>query len=253
MIDFRPRLFPTLPSMSFGLGHGRDLDDASGVVGVSREELPPIPDEAIGNPSAARVDPRRWFGMPARPLEIEIGSGKGTFLLEQGSAEPGVNYLGVEWAREFYLYAADRVRRRQLNNVRVLHTDATEFLHWRVPDGIVRTVHLYYSDPWPKKRHHKNRVLQDAFLADVYRVLVPGGELRLVTDHPDLWAWYEVYMARWTGADGGAAWFERREFVPPPWVGADQVIGTNYERKTRAEGREPRSVVLRKGSSEPDA
>jgi tRNA (guanine-N7-)-methyltransferase len=231
--------------MSFGLGHGRDLDDAPGVVGVSRAELPPLPDEAITNPAAGRLDPRAWFPDPTRPFEIEIGSGKGTFLLGEAAANATTNYLGIEWAREFYLYAADRVRRRALRNVRMLHTDATDFLRWRVPDGIVRTIHLYYSDPWPKARHHKNRVVQDRFLADAHRVLAPGGELRLVTDHPDLWAWYESFIARWTAPEAPAR-FELHPFTPPTWVDEDEVVGTNYERKTRAEGRPPQACVLRK-------
>ncbi len=231
--------------MSFGLGHGRDLDDAPGVVGISRAELPPLPDEAMTNPEAGRLDPRAWFANPAAPFEIEIGSGKGTFLLGESATNPTTNYLGIEWSREFYLYAADRVRRRALRNVRMLHTDATEFLRWRVPDGIVRTIHLYYSDPWPKARHHKNRVVQDRFLADAHRVLVPGGELRLVTDHPDLWAWYESFIARWT-SPAAPAQFERLAFTPPAWVDEDEVVGTNYERKTRAEGRPPQACVLRK-------
>lgn len=246
--------------MSFGLGHGRELDDAPGVVGVSREDLPPLPDEAIANPAAGRVDPRAWFPHPEQPFELEIGCGKGTFILNQGAADPTTNYLGIEWAREFYLYAADRVRRRVLSNVRLLHTDATEFIRWRVPDAIIRTIHLYYSDPWPKSRHHKNRVVQDAFLAQVHRVLAPGGELRLVTDHADLWEWYESHISRWTSPQGPSVSalpagpvFERLDFTPPEWVDEDSVVGTNYERKTRAAGRPPRSCVLRKLAAEPDS
>ncbi|MDX2131985.1 MAG: hypothetical protein SFY69_08035 [Planctomycetota bacterium] len=241
--------------MSFGLGHGRQLDDAPGVVGISRDELPPLPDEAITNPLAGRLDPRAWFPSPAAPFEIEIGSGKGTFLLGEAVAHPSTNYLGIEWAREFYLYSADRVRRRILSNVRMLHTDATEFLRWRVPDSIVRTIHLYYSDPWPKSRHHKNRVVQDRFLADAWRVLVPGGELRLVTDHPALWAWYEAFVARWTAPPDERVRavlpldrppFERLPFTAPTWVDDDELVGTNYERKTRADGRPPNACTLRK-------
>lgn len=241
--------------MSFGLGHGRELDDAPGVIGVTREELPSLPDEALTNPLAGRVDPRAWFRDPSMPLEIEIGSGKGTFLLAQAAACPNTNYLGIEWAREFYLYAADRIRRRALTNVRMLNADATEFLRWRCPDSIVSVIHLYYSDPWPKTRHHKNRVVQDRFLADAWRVLRPGGELRLVTDHPQLWEWYEDFIARWTDPAGrdvheligrpGPA-FQKQDFTPPDWVEEEHVIGTNYERKTRAAGREPRACVLRK-------
>jgi len=214
-------------------------------VGVSAGELPPLPDAAMHDPGAGLVDPRRWFANPGAPFELEIGSGKGTFLMRQAAADPATNYLGIEWAREFYLYAADRVRRAGLKNVRLLHADATEFLRWRCPAGIVRVIHLYFSDPWPKARHHKNRVVQDRFLEDAWRTLAPGGELRLVTDHPELWEWYESFAGRWTG---GAAprRFERGEFVPPAWVGAGEVVGTNFERKYRSEGRLFRSMVLAK-------
>ena len=86
------------------------------------------PDTAAANPGSAWIDPRRWFQHPERPLEVEIGSGKGAFLLQQASLKPSTNYLGIEWAGEFYAYTADRVRRRGLPNVRVLHADAAEFL-----------------------------------------------------------------------------------------------------------------------------
>lgn len=226
--------------MSFGLGRGRPLDDAPGVIGITRDEFPVMPDEAIANPALGRVDIRAWFREPGRPLELEIGSGKGSFILGHAAANPGTNMLGIEWAREFYLYAADRIRRRGLANVRMLHTDATEFLRWRCPEGTFSVIHLYYSDPWPKTKHHKNRVIQDRFLADAHRVLAPGGELRVVTDHVELWAWCEDHFAR---AVAGGRWL-RRDFAAPDWTDDDEVVGTNYERKTRAAGREPKSCVL---------
>lgn len=247
--------------MSFGLGHDRDLDDAPGRVGVSSEELPPLPDAVTTDPLAGRLDPRRWFGTPDRRFEIEIGSGKGSFLLQYGSAHRSTNILGIEWAREFYLYTADRVRRSGLGNVRVLHADGSEFIRWRVPDGIVRVVHLYFSDPWPKSRHHKRRVVQDSFLAQCWRVLEPAGELRIVTDHQEYWDWMEARFARWTGgADAGrsgrggpdsppvAGRFERLEFAPPEGAGEGELVGTNFERKYRREGRGFNACVLRKPS-----
>jgi tRNA (guanine-N7-)-methyltransferase len=229
--------------MSFGLARGRELSDEG--VGVPLSDLPPLPDTILTDRAAGHIDPRRWFPDPALPFDLEIGSGKGTFLVNQCPLDPGANYLGIEHAREFYLYAADRLRRRIVPNVRMLNTDAVEFLRWRMPPAIIRTIHLYYSDPWPKKRHHKNRVVQDAFLEDVHRALVPGGELRIVTDHIELWAWCREHVARWTGG-GGAARFAEESFVPPEWVGDGQTIGTNYEVKTTAAGRSPRACVLRK-------
>jgi len=241
--------------MGFGLGHGRRLDDAAGTVGLSAAEYPPLPDAVMKDPEAGRLDPRKWFADPQRPLEIEIGSGKGGFLLQEAAANPGVNYLGIEQAGEFYYYCADRIRRRGLTNVRMLHADATEFLGWRCPASIVRVFHLYFSDPWPKRKHHKNRVVQDRFLADVWRTLVPGGELRVVTDHDELWAWDVEHFDRWTTPGGAIADnlqgqagvprppFARRDFVAPQWTEDGETVGTNYERKMCPD-RPPHACVL---------
>jgi len=247
--------------MGFGLGRGRRLDDAPGVVGISSAEMPALPDTILAQPESGRIDPRRWFPDPSRPLEIEVGSGKGGFLLQEAAAHPDVNYLGIEQAGEFYAYCADRIRRRGLANVRMLHTDATEFLHWRCPAGVVRVFHLYFSDPWPKRKHHKNRVVQDLFLADVWRTLVPGGELRVVTDHDELWAWCTEHFERWTTPGGAipddlrgrfhlpAQPFARRDFVPPVWGEEGELVGTNYERKMSAERPAHACVLLKSGDS----
>lgn len=227
--------------MSFGLSRGRKLDP--GAVGVTGDELPPLPDEAIGDPEAGRLDPRLWFAEQGRPLEIEIGSGKGTFLVQQAAARPGVNYLGVEWAREFYLYAADRCRRRGLANVRMVCGDAAELLRWRIASGVASVIHLYFPDPWPKKKHHRRRIVRDRFLEDCARVLEQGGELRVVTDHADYWSWMEQHFARWCG-EGGA--FERLAFDRPESAEEGELVGTNFERKYRREGRPFHGAVLRK-------
>lgn len=244
--------------MSFGLARGRDLDDAPGVIGVARDQLPPLPDDILTNPEGGFRDPRAWFGHPDRRLEIEIGCGKGGFILQEAAANPMTNYLGMEHAREFYMYAADRVRRRGLTNTRMLCADAVEFMRWRCPSAIASVIHLYFSDPWPKTRHHKNRVVQHAFLADAWRILLPGGELRVVTDHDELWAWDEAHFALWTtpGAElpGGlrerfalpAQPYERHAFTAPEWAEEGELVGTNYERKFRREDRPAHACVLRK-------
>jgi tRNA (guanine-N7-)-methyltransferase len=231
--------------MSFGLGRGRTLE--KGEIGLTQADLPPLPDDLVTNPEAARLDPRAWFGNPTHPFEIEIGSGKGTFLIQQASLEPGTNYLGIEWAREFWLYAADRLRRRALPNVRLLNDDAAEFLHWRCSGGIARVIHLYFSDPWPKRKHHRRRVVQDRFLADARRILIPGGELRIVTDHDEYWAWMQEHFQRWTSpTDTGPAPFELVPFNRPVSAGHNEVVGTNFERKYAREGRPFNAAVLRR-------
>jgi len=224
--------------MSFGLARGKQLETAG--YGLVMSDLPGF---EVGDVEGCRVDPREWFGerdgdSGGGGFEIEIGSGKGTFLVQQGAIQPEVNFLGIEWAGEFFRYAADRMRRRGLENVRVLHGDATEFLRYRCAEGIASVIHLYFSDPWPKKRHHKRRVVQDRSLEDFHRILGEGGELRLVTDHAELWGWYEAHMGRC------GELFERREFLIPASAGEGELVGTNYERKFVKEGRPFFSATL---------
>ena len=229
--------------MSFGLARGKKLDP--GTVGLTTIDLPPLPDSIATDPAAAHLNVRAWFEHPGRPLEIEVGSGKGTFLVQQAQLQPETNFLGMEYAMEFYAYAADRIRRNQLANVRILGLDAAEFLHWRVPSGCARVVHLYFPDPWPKTKHHKRRMLSDRFLTDVYRVLETGGELRVVTDHDDYWKWMESHFDRWCAADHTPR-FERLPFTRPASAGEGELVGTNFERKYRREGRPFNAAILRK-------
>lgn len=227
--------------------------DPSGA-GLTLADLPTLAPDA--RPDPARFDPRAWFADANAPFEIEVGSGKGTFLVQQAALQPGTNFLGIEWTREFWLYAADRVRRRALPNVRLLHADATEFLRHRAPDACARAIHLYFPDPWPKARHHKRRSLTDRFLEDAHRVLAPGGELRVVTDHDDYWAWMEERFERWTNAEQSrdregavscqGAPFERLPFERPASAGEGEVVGTNFERKYRREGRPFHATILKK-------
>lgn len=232
--------------MSFGLSRGRTLDP--GRVGLTVADLPPLPDDVAHNPDAGRLDVRAWFERPEHPLELEIGSGKGTFLAQQAEHQPETNFIGIEWAKEFWAYAADRLRRAGAPNVRLLHADAGEFLRWRVPDGSLSVIHLYFPDPWPKSRHHKRRMVSDRFLGEAHRSLAPGGELRVVTDHDDYWAWMEEHFARWTAPrpDGSPPPFERLPFDRPASAGDGEVVGTNFERKYRREGRPFHAATLRR-------
>lgn len=234
--------------MGSHLGHGRDLD-GSGVL-VTPAELPPLPDAALRDRQAGYVDMRAWFSNPDRPLELEIGSGKGTFLLQQAEVERETNFVGVEWEYGYCVYAADRIRRAGLDNVRMVATNGVELLRWRVPDRGLRVIHLYFSDPWPKTRHHKNRVVQDGFLGEAWRTLIPGGELRIVTDHADYWRWMEGHFERWAGAGVEVAEerrrFDRAEFAPFGNGGEGELVGTNFERKYRRERRPFFSTTLRR-------
>lgn len=215
--------------MSLGLSRRKP---ETGGFGIEQADLP-----AYGS---GRVDPRGWFEHPERRFEIEIGSGKGTFLVQQAPLRTDVNYLGIEKTLEFYRYAADRMRRRGLDNVRILKADAAEFIRFWCADEVAAVIHLYFSDPWPKKRHHKRRVVRDDTLVELHRGLETGGELRLVTDHEDLWAWYEDHAAR------HAHLFERRPFDRAESASEGEIVGSNFERKYRRERRPFFGMTLKK-------
>jgi len=214
--------------VSFGLSHGRHVDTTGW--GLAVEDLPSW--------DGASLDPRVMFADPARSFELEIGSGKGTFLVQQAKCQTDTNFLGIEWASEFQRYAADRARRHAMDNVRVLRDDGSEFLRYRCASGVVDVIHLYFTDPWPKKRHHKRRLVQDETLMHMHRVLLPGGRVHLVTDHVELWEWYEAHVSR------AGAIFSRGQFSSPASAGQGEVIGTNFERKYRREGRPFNAMTL---------
>jgi tRNA (guanine-N7-)-methyltransferase len=205
--------------------------------GIESSALPP--------PEQGRVDPRSWFPRPVERLEIEIGTGKGTFLVQEATLRPDVNFLGIERSAEYYRYAADRLRRRGLRNARVLYADAGEFLRFWCAGSVAAAIHVYFADPWPKTRHHKRRIVQDRTMVEFHRVLEPGGALRLVTDHDGLWAWYEEIARR------HANLFARCPFEAPASAGDGEIAGTNFERKYRREGRGFHAMTLRRCPREP--
>lgn len=137
------------------------------------------------------LDFTKIFGQ-ARPVEVEIGSGKGGFLVDAAAARPGHNFLGIEYVDKFALYIADRVVRRGLTNVRILSVDAGHLFIHRMPADSIDVLHVYHPDPWPKKRHHKRRLFQPAFVEAVIRTLKGGSRWYIQTDHAE---YFEVMKA----------------------------------------------------------
>jgi tRNA (guanine-N7-)-methyltransferase len=128
-----------------------------------------------------KLDAAELFGRSA-PLEVEIGTGKGLFLTAACRTQPEHDFLGIEIAKKYADYAAARLVREQLNNGKVISGDGLRLFREWFPDDSLIAVHVYFPDPWWKARHKKRRVLNEVFLRDVERVLVPGGRLHFWTD-----------------------------------------------------------------------
>jgi len=122
-----------------------------------------------------------FFGRSA-PLEVEMGSGKGLFLQAACQAHPERDYLGIELAHKYARFAAARLAQRQLTNGKVISGDGLRCFRECLTDDSVAAVHVYFPDPWWKKRHQKRRVMTPTFVRDLQRVLEPGGTLHFWTD-----------------------------------------------------------------------
>jgi tRNA (guanine-N7-)-methyltransferase len=130
--------------------------------------------------------PRPWDSVVLfdriAPLEVEVGSGKGLFLQSAASRDSSHDFLGVEIATKYARFAAARVAKNGLKNAVMIHGDAQPIFADFLPDNSLAAVHVYFPDPWWKKRHHKRRVLNEQFVQHVERVLIPGGSLHYWTD-----------------------------------------------------------------------
>lgn len=190
------------------------------------ETPPPAPG---ASPPAEPIDWHALFGND-QPVEVEVGFGKGLFLVTAGEADPRTNYFGIEIVRKYQLYVATRLAKRGLSNVRVCCGDARQILRDRIVGGSVRTVHLYFPDPWWKTRHHKRRVFTPEFARQCERIIRPDGTLLVVTDVEDYATMVRQTVAESTGL---------REAAAPPENAPrhDMDYLTNFERKFRQQGK----------------
>lgn len=118
----------------------------------------------------------------AQPLEVEVGSGKGLFLHSAATATADRNFLGIEIATKYAHFAAAKLAKSKLPNAVMVHGDAHRLFAELFPHSSLAAVHVYFPDPWWKKRHHKRRVMNECFVAEIERTLVPGGALHFWTD-----------------------------------------------------------------------
>jgi tRNA (guanine-N7-)-methyltransferase len=121
----------------------------------------------------------------ARPLVLEIGSGMGETTVEIAAAHPEVDFIAVEVHGPGVGSLLNRIQSRELKNLRVIRHDAIDVLEDMIADASLAAIHLFFPDPWPKKRHHKRRLVQPAFAALAARKLKAGGILHAATDWPD--------------------------------------------------------------------
>jgi len=181
------------------------------------------------------IDARALFGRDA-PLVVEIGSGMGETTLEIAGSDPGTDFLAIEVHAPGVGSLLRGIEAARLTNLRVIRHDAVEVLEHMIADASLAGIHLFFPDPWPKRRHHKRRLVQTAFAALAARKLKVGGVLHAATD----WADY----AQWMGAVFGA---ERALEALPPDRGRRPL--TKFERRGVRLGHEVRDLTYARVAS----
>jgi tRNA (guanine-N7-)-methyltransferase len=171
----------------------------------------------------APLDLHALFGNDHRVV-LEIGSGKGRFLIASAMEQPDVNFIGIEKSLHYHRVILERVTKRALRNVRLINHDAFLVLQKMMPDASIAEVHIYFPDPWPRKREQKRRIVRAEVLEELRRVLTDGGSGIYVTDHRE---YFEA------AAPVVEQFFRAERRIPGP----DDPPRTNYEAKYRAEGR----------------
>jgi tRNA (guanine-N7-)-methyltransferase len=160
------------------------------------------------------------------PLEVEVGSGKGLFLRNAAAAHPEIDFLGIEVAKKYAEFSAAKLVQVGLPNAMMVSGDAIQIFHELLPANSLKAVHVYFPDPWWKKRHRKRRVMRELFLRDVERTLAPGGSLHFWTDVFEYYETSLALIAEVTTLEGPLP-------VPETPAENDMAYRTHFERRTR--------------------
>ena len=157
------------------------------------------------------------------PLEIDLGCGDGSFLIEMAQHYPERNFLGVERLLGRVRGVCKQIQSLGLTNAKVLRLESQYTLEWLLANHSVSRLHLLCPDPWPKARHHKRRLVQQEFLSILQKTLTPDGEFLFKTDHPEYFEWVREEMETFARSGG--------KFTQLPWPD-DSEQGTFFYPKT---------------------
>ena len=160
----------------------------------------------------------------SRPLEIEVGCGKGKFLTDRAKQNPDCDFLGIERMLERVRLFDGKCRRGQIDNARVLRLEALYTFHYLLPTHHARTVYVFFPDPWPKRKHHSHRLFGPLFLNALWKRLEIGGRIEFATDHREYFEAVKACFAE-------DVRFESVEPMPRP-----KEVWTEFETMFREQG-----------------
>ena len=196
------------------------------------DPIPPDEQELVDKGRAVEFTPADYFARqqlsdifsrPA-PIEIDLGSGEGAFILAMAARHPDRNFLGVERLLGRVRKVCRAIARHGFENARIVRIETAYALRYLLPLGTVSVAHVGFPDPWPKRYHQRRRLIQDGFMEALHNTLADGGELRVKTDDEPYFQWMERVFERAKG-------WQRVEWIEEP----DYPI-TDFERRFTAQG-----------------
>lgn len=191
----------------------------------------------FGIPFSGRVlDFESAFGRRA-PVILEIGFGMGEATAEMAQRHPEINYLGVEVYAPGVGHLLRLIRERNLTNIRIIHHDAVEVLEQMIPERSLAGIHIFFPDPWPKRRHHKRRLIQPPFIRLAAGKLEIGGYIHVATDWPDYAQQILNVLTEESRLENVAEGFASR----PPWRPL-----TKFERRGLAEAHRVWDIIFKR-------
>lgn len=177
-------------------------------------------------------EPCDWEGIFANqnPVEVEIGPGKGRFLFQEAQRRPEVNFLAIEWAGRYLRELLDRQGRKRLPNIRFAHADARRLFRDWIPENSLQAVHIYFPDPWWKKRHSKRKLVEPKLIGNLEKSLLEGGFFNFATDVKDYFEMVLQMMADFPNFRK----ISEKHYSPDDPENSDR---SNFETKMRKRGR----------------
>lgn len=161
----------------------------------------------------------------SHPLAVDVGCGKGRYLLAVARKHPETNFLGIDRMTSRMHKVSRKLAREQLTNVRLLQVEAAYAIRYLLPEASVTTYSIFFPDPWPKRRHHRRRLFCPPLLNDIYRTLKPNGQLHIATDDQEYFTSIE------------ALFNHDPRFVPIPSYEPPEDEQTDFERIFRGQGK----------------
>jgi len=187
---------------------------------------PPISDVEFVPPHYFRSLETEEIRIGDRPLEMDLGCGDGSFLIDLAKHHPERDFIGVERLLGRCKKVSKKIKRNGLNNARILRLDSKYVVEWLLPEASVSRIHLLCPDPWPKVRHHRRRLVQIPFLTEIKTALAPGGEFLFMTDHEEYFE-YACEQIQESGLFEILPWTDESFFYPK----------TDFQIQWEAEGK----------------